>query len=148
MLIEESKRGMRGNDCADPLTETRLALDLSWMAKSYYRTHEPPDRLQALSWLTGRRRCPTGFKTAFGEIDLLLAARANVLLIKLIGKDFLLFAAFRTLANKRTQVLETLPTRAMLRCSRSHSSLSFIFPLLSSFNCSFNSAQPLNLISN
>ena len=89
--------------------------------KCWTRTLQPPAKLDNL---TGRGRYPLGFKTAPGEVDLLFAARAKVLLIKLIGKDFFLFAAFRTFADERAQVLEALPARTMLRCR--HSSFSLV----------------------
>lgn len=36
-----------------------------------------------------------------------------------IGEDFLFLAAVRTLAYKRAEVLETLPSRAVSRCFHS-----------------------------
>jgi hypothetical protein len=50
---------------------------------------------------------------ALGEINGFLAARTNVLPVKLIGKNFFFLPTIRALADKGFQVLEILHARAM-----------------------------------
>jgi hypothetical protein len=56
-----------------------------------------------------------GFQGTLGEVYLLLAALAEMFLVKLIGENFRLPAAVGAFAVKRLQVPHLFKSRAMLR---------------------------------
>jgi hypothetical protein len=58
-----------------------------------------------------------GLEFAFAEVDLLLAAGTGMLLIELVGEDFLFLAAVGALADKGGQLFVGLETGAMTRCA-------------------------------
>jgi hypothetical protein len=67
---------------------------------------------------TPRNSCP-GFQGALGEVDLLPATLAEMILVKLIGENFRFLAAIGAIADKRLQVPHLFKSRAMLgRCHK------------------------------
>jgi hypothetical protein len=57
-----------------------------------------------------------GFEGALGEIHLLVASGAGVLLVEFVGEDLQLLPAFRALALERLKGFELGKSRAMLGC--------------------------------
>jgi hypothetical protein len=61
------------------------------------------------------RNSYSGFQGALGEVYLLPATLAEMILVKLIGENFRFLAAVGAFADKRLQVPHLFKSRAMLR---------------------------------
>ena len=55
------------------------------------------------------------FHCALGKIDFVVASRTDMRFLEFVGKNLLFPSALRTLADKRAEVLEAFPSRAMSR---------------------------------